>query len=157
MLVPHRRSHFHRTFYAQPLDFSGDDGENGYFFGGYVDSDTSPDVAGAAQAVPGLLVFNFGSLTLTNTTNVATRVESNSVVKPGVLLHSPGYGTSGILLAMGGDAGQLEAGGPFNNISIFDLASKQWYYQAATGEIPAQRSDFCAAAAQGEDKTSFEM
>ena len=148
---------FPQDIFRPAFGFSGDDGENGYFFGGYVDSDTSPGVVGTAQAVPGLLTFNFGSMTLTNDTNVATRVESNSVVHPGVLLHSPVYGTSGILLAMGGDAGQLEAGGPFNNISIFDLASKQWHYQAATGTIPAQRSNFCAAAAQGEDKISFEM
>ena len=138
---------------------SGDDGENGYFFGGYIDYKTSPSAADVAraQAAPGLLTFNFGSLTLTNDTNVAMRVQSSTWVTPGVMLHSPFYGSSGILLAIGGDVGPLEAGGPFNNISVFDLGSRKWYYQAATGTIPSQRSNFCAVAAQGKDNASFEM
>ena len=137
--------------------FSAEDGKNGYFFGGYIDSRTDPSILGEAKTVPGLLTFDFGSLTLTNDTNVATRIQSSIVVHPGVLLHAPIYGTSGILLAMGGDVGQLEAGGPFNNISVSDLESRKWYFQAATGKIPSQRWNFCAVATQGEDRASFEM
>ena len=140
--------------------FYGDDGENGYYFGGHVDRSSSPSITlpwGQTIFTPGLLTFNFDSLTLTNNTNVANAVTSSATPSSGRMLHAPSFGPAGILVALGGGLGQLEAGGPFNNISIFDLGNKKWYYQEATGAIPYPRSGFCAVGAQGKDNSTFEM
>ena len=140
--------------------FAGSDGLNGYFFGGYITPASSPSAAlpwGANEFAPGLLTFNFASLNLTNDTNVAWLSESNSWPPPGRVMHAPSFGAAGVLLALGGRPGQTEAGGPFNNISIFDLGSKKWYWQAAMGTIPYPRSDFCAVGAQEGENSTFEM
>ena len=140
--------------------FYGDDGENGYYFGGDIDRSSSPSITlpwGQAIFAPGLLTFNFNSLVLTNDTNVATHVDSSSSAAPGRMVHAPSFGNAGILVALGGGSGRIEAGGPFNNISIFDLKSKTWYYQTATGTIPSPRSKFCAVGVQEKDMSSFEM
>ena len=140
--------------------FNGDDGENGYYFGGHVDRSSSPSITlpwGQTVFTPGLLTFNFDSLMLTNNTNVATHIEGGSSAASGRMVHAPSFGKAGILVALGGGAGPIEAGGAFNNISIFDLESKTWYYQAATGTIPSPRSSFCAVGVQEKTKSSFEM
>ena len=131
---------------ARPSDgFYGTDGMNGYFLGGFITLASSNNAGlewGAINFAPGLLTFNFASLILTNGTNVAWPFTTKSWHGPGRVVHAPLFGSAGILLAIGGQSAQVEAGGPFNNISIFDLESKKWYWQAAMGAIPFPRSNF---------------
>ena len=141
--------------------FAGTDGMNGYFLGGYITPASSPSVAlpwSTTEFAPGLLTFNFASLDLTNDTNVAWYFTSiPSTPGPGQIVHAPLFGSAGILLALGGRPGQIEAGGAFNNISIFDLGTKQWYWQAATGDIPWPRSNLCVVGVQARDNSTFEV
>ena len=136
--------------------------DTGYFFGGYVDSGTSPKfsdlTSGAFQFLPGLVTFNFDSRVVTNSTNVAN--PSKQWVLPGQLVNVPVFGPKGVLIAIGGGPGQTddaEAGGNFNNITIFDVDSQQWYSQVATGDVPEPASEFCTTGIQGGDNSTFEM
>ena len=136
------------------------DGNKGYFLGGYVTLASSPGAAlpwGATEFSPGILTLDFASLTLTNSTNVANFYQSDDWHPPGRMVYAPVFGTSGILVAMGGSAGQLEVGGPFNNISIFDIGSQRWFYQVATGTIPNPRWDFCAVGVHDSENNTYEM
>ena len=140
--------------------FSGTDGMNGHYSGGYITPSSSSSVAlpwVASEAVPGLVTFSFASLNLTNDINVAWLSTSDSAVSPIRVVHVPLCGSAGILLALGGGSAQTETGGPFSNISIFDLETKKWYWPTATGSVSYPRSDFCAVGAQAQDNSTFEM
>lgn len=86
----------------------------------------------------------------------------------GSLVCLPGFGTQvregeqgkngkeeqrqGLLLALGGEIATLEDGYKngdpkfigFDSVSVWDVATKRWYSQATTGDVPSPRSRFCA-------------
>ena len=137
--------------------FWNSDDDTGYFFGGLGNDHTDITFSGSEfQIVPGLVTFDFASLTLRNSTNVPNMI--SQWAGPGRMVYVPVFGPKGVLLPLGGGPGQSEAGsGVFNNITIFDIDSQTWLSQAAHGDIPTPRSTFCAFGVQGGDNSTFEM
>lgn len=84
-------------------------------------------------------------------------------------------GSQGLLVALGGvpyppdlftnftseqqDANKQAGSSFMSTVSIFDIATKQWYQQNTTGEIPDQLEGFCAVLAHKADvsQTTFEI
>ncbi|MCJ1250378.1 hypothetical protein MMC30_007604 [Trapelia coarctata] len=150
-------------------------GRSAYYLGGDFPQLSSLEIDlpyAVMDVAPGLLTFNFDNLTVTNSSNVAKPYNTSDHwippgtglqkwVPPGRMIALPSFGTSGIAVVIGGgdlsQADFLEAGGYFDNISIFDTYSQKWYHQTATGAIPEMRSAFCAVGVQDRDKGSFEI
>lgn len=110
--------------------------------------------------MPGLLTFDFDSHTFPNSSDggyAGSRLSLNSTKMPAGSMHFiESFGIYGILVIMGGGDGS-DAGGAFNNITIFDIERKIWTFQAATGSIPKPRAHFCAVSVKGETDSSYEM
>ena len=48
----------------------------------------------------------------------------------------PTYGTGGLLVILGGETFLDSSPYPWNNITVYDVASKKWYWQPTSGEAP---------------------
>ena len=136
----------------------------GYMLGGY---DGAVAHTYATTPVPGLLIYNM-------TDNIWLNESAEGYSAYGTALNGrmhflPSYGPSGILAIFGGEfslpTSWLEDGKnhvPFNNITIFDTASKGWYWQNATGstgpnDIPPPGTMFCSAIASASGSGTIEM
>ena len=153
-------------------------GDKGYYIGGYASPLTTRSFSDLPWATlreqPGLQAFDFNTLSLTNSTDggffASQYVNDSAVFDPGNLIFVPSFGVDGILLLLGGSgcssvpfgATHCESGvGSFNNITIYDLHTQSWLWQAATGAAaglpPTPRGSFCAVGVQGGDNSTFEM
>ncbi|MCJ1239231.1 hypothetical protein MMC14_007225 [Varicellaria rhodocarpa] len=134
------------------------DDQIGYSLGGFASLGTTPEIQSASEAfnVPGMLSFSFANLSLTNSSN--TGYANDQAPKSGSLLQVPMYGVDGILVAMGGlypNSGVSPSG--FNNISIYDTHTGNWYSQTASGDIPEPRQEFCAVGIQDDTDSTYEI
>lgn len=129
---------------------SASDGKSAYYLGGFGSWETSLGLPGFRLASPGLLVFNFDTLTLTNSSDSGY----NSSQSPGAIIDIPTYGENGVLLALPDGTNQNIG---FNNITLYDKKNQKWYSQVASGDIPDLRSDFCAVGVEGGEYPYFEM
>jgi hypothetical protein len=78
----------------------------------------------------------------------------------------PDFGRSGLVLFLGGitSVGGLDPfsalsqnpGVAFDNITVYDPFTKEWYWQTTTGNRPTPRHEFCAVGVEGSENT-FEM
>ena len=135
----------------------------GYALGGFV-GDVRHGING------NLVVPTTGLLSYNSTSNVWSNDSTVPAVTPyglmgGQMLFAPGFGPDGVLIAFGGQftgpGNWTNTGGnfiPFSNISVYDIASKSWFWQTATGstgptDIPQSRTFFCAAGINGTQKT----
>ncbi len=152
----------------RPLDgLSAFGGDSAYVLGGYASRETTPGVAGEAGRIllPGLVHYNMTSATFSNLS--ATAYYGTGSAQRGRMVHVPTYGSSsqGLYVMLGGDSVRLgSAGGytpssgllSFANVTLFDPATRQWYWQTARGEVPRSRLEFCAAGARSTNGT-YEM
>ena len=135
----------------------------GYALGGYVGDNRHSSNGNLVVPTTGLLSYN-------STSNVWSNDSTAPALTPyglmgGQMLSAPGFGADGVLIAFGGQftgPGSWSNTGenfiPFSNISVYDIASKSWFWQAATGstgptDIPPSRTFFCAAGIQSNQST----
>lgn len=130
---------------------SASDGSSAYYLGGWNSWETSPDLQGFRLSSHGLLIFDFDTHTLTNLSDDGYITSQT----PGAMINIPTYGDNGILLILPSSSDSLNVG--FNNITFYDKKTLKRYSQVASGEIPAQRSEFCAVGIEGDEKPYFEM
>lgn len=131
----------------------------GYYVGGYRNTRSTPSLETDFAIISrGLLTFDFGNLTITNTYdgNFARSQSFESIAGSGKLVNVPTYGAGGILILLGeGDPNTVVS---FNNVTIYDKIAQKWYSQLASGDIPEPRSDFCIVGIQSTiESGNFEM
>lgn len=73
----------------------------------------------------------------------------------GVLVYVPGYGDSGIIIALAG--GTVDTFTQMNVIDVFDIAGSKWYRQATSGPSPLIRVNPCAVALSASDGSSTQI
>jgi len=82
--------------------------QNGYYLGGFASFGTDPKVnlpLNVNQPLPGLLSFDFETLTWSNTSDggfVASSALIDARVPSGAMQFVPAFGVDGVLLVMGG-------------------------------------------------------
>jgi hypothetical protein len=143
-------------------------GTSALFFGGVSTMLTELATAfnSANSAIPraGITSYDFttGNWSLDSTTGLGPWGD----VVAAQTFAMPAFGSkSGILVAIGGQVpgptqwDKYHDGMNFlSNISVYDLDSKKWYAQQATGDIPPPRLYFCAVKAVGTmNTTTYEM
>ncbi|KAK0725070.1 hypothetical protein B0H67DRAFT_120924 [Lasiosphaeris hirsuta] len=132
----------------------------GFALGGRLDGDGRP--------VSGLVAFDMASKAWRNESAVAF-APPGGTVDGGSLTFVSGFGGQGVLVPLGGyvpgAAGPVDAtdGVPdtgylvFSNISVFDVATEKWFWQAASGEVPEPRQGGCAVGLREPGEKSFEI
>lgn len=130
---------------------SASDGRRAYYLGGRGSAKTSLGMPQSEIYLPGLLMFDFETLTITNSSDDS--YTSSQV--PGAMINIPIYGENGVLLLLPNDSEKQYVG--FNNITFYDKKSKKRYTQVASGDIPEPRSNFCAVGIEGNEKPYFEI
>jgi hypothetical protein len=121
-----------------------------------------PEKYYTSLAVQGLIKYDFASGTWTNDSTINV-TQSGYIVEAGAAL-APNFGKAGFLIFIGGaipntqtfifeGTAQLAS---MSVITLYDLESKTWYQQDATGDIPPERVEFCSVGAVSR-QNSFEM
>lgn len=137
--------------------------ESGYCLGGY-SGPWSTDINTPTSSIPigGMVEFDFETTTWSNISSVGSSERGWTVDQE--MEYAPVYGKKGILLAIGGhelpEQEQYVTGENLRsmaNITIYDINTKTWHSQNATGDIPSGRSEFCSVAVQGDNSDTFEM
>jgi hypothetical protein len=121
---------------------------------------------GTAIFVPGLLTYNMSSYTWSNESATPFTTYGTSVGAEAVCL--PDFGPGGLLLFLGGitsvddnwldpvSALSKSPGVAFDNLTVYDPFTREWYWQTTTGNRPTPRHEFCAVGVQGPQNT-YEM
>jgi hypothetical protein len=121
---------------------------------------------GTAIFVPGLLTYNMSSHTWSNESAAPFTTHGTSVGAEAVCL--PDFGPRGLLLFLGGitsvnnnwldpvSALSKSPGVAFDNLTVYDPFTREWYWQTTTGNRPTPRHEFCAVGVQGPQNT-YEM
>lgn len=143
--------------------------DTAYVLGGYefswVDAAVTGLPSGYIQANPGLVSFNATSKAWTNDSTVALTPPFGTLVDAS-LEFVPAFvdGSAGMVVPLGGHVLEITptTSTPvdlrdYANISIFDVTSRQWYWQATTGDIPSPRTAICSVGAQEKSSGSYEM
>lgn len=153
---------FPSNIHRMARGMSASDGNRAYYLGGFFSGETSQSSSDMEPndriPSPGLLEFDFNTLTMTNSSDggyLTTHIPGTIVWPAGAMINIPTYGDGGILVIF--PSGRDRQDFSFNNITLYDKKKKIWYSQTAAGEIPQPRSLFCAAGVEGDEKTSFEM
>lgn len=106
---------------------------------------------GPGGAVQGMVQYNMGSQSWTNTSTTA--LSANGTAVDGHLVFTGLFGEKGILIALDGSdgtTGEAATLNDFSSIKIYDVKSGNWYEQATTGTPPEARITFCAVAAHSD-------
>ncbi|TPX12457.1 uncharacterized protein E0L32_006869 [Thyridium curvatum] len=74
----------------------------------------------------------------------------------GVLVFVPGWGTSGVLVGLGGGT-DTQFADDFSRLDVYDIANSTWYHQETRGEAPSVRVNPCAVVASAPDASSFQI
>ena len=105
---------------------------------------------GDTVAIGGIFSFNMSSGLFANDTVPPHLVRTGG--KNGMLASTPGFGSSGLLLAAG--TGTVDNDAPnFKNITIYNPTDKTWHYQDSSGAVPSGRDGVCTVGIQGDDNT----
>ncbi|KAI8933958.1 hypothetical protein NX059_008732 [Plenodomus lindquistii] len=127
----------------------------GFYFGGWLNNNTTPDWEGPSLATGGLMRFDFNTGELKNISG-----PDDSGRAEGHLTYLP-VSDAGILMYFGGIEDQYRNGtsvaANMTSIHIFDLASSKWYTQTASGDVPSSRRQFCADVTWPDDQSSFNI
>ena len=127
----------------------------GYMLGGLVMNSSS----GQSWNSSGLVTFNFTTGQLTNAS--VNDGLTNGIDEMGGLIFVPNFGDEGVLIRLGGDQiGKITPGADdllnLTTVSIYDVASGNWYDQTTSGNIPESRKEFCSAGIASANDT-FEI
>lgn len=139
-------------------------GDVGYILGGYVSDRTSPDnqLLRAWPMSPGMVSYD---MTTGAWLNESSCVGDSCYRDNGFMQFVDGFGSSGVIVALGGCTqttptyfGQCNATAPdaLSNIYIYDPAQNNWFTQKASnvpGQLPAPRQDFCGVGVPGDNGT----
>lgn len=135
--------------------------KSGYCLGGYSGAWSTPvDAPDFDMPISGMVELDFETSTWSNVSSVGSSQNGWTISQQ--MEYVPSYGQEGILIAMGGhdlDQEQYKIGQDLrsmSNITIYDIHTKTWHSQTATGDVPNARSDFCSVSAQGSNDT-YEM
>ena len=132
----------------------------GYALGGFVGDNRHSSNGNLVVPTTGLLSYNRTSNLWSNDSTVPTITPYG--LMGGQMLFAPNFGSEGVLIALGGQftgSGSWTNTGEnfisFSNITLYDIASKSWFWQTATSlnDIPASRTFFCAAGVQSTQGT----
>ena len=127
----------------------------GYMVGGYTNSHSEYNTAyqDFNFAVPNIASFNMTSGTWSNDTAPEYLQRENGTY--GLLHAVPTFGPVGLLLITGTT---LTDGvpDPFDNFTIYEPSSKEWFTQKASGQVPPGRDLACAVGVKGDNGT-YEM
>lgn len=74
----------------------------------------------------------------------------------GVLVFVPGWGTSGVLIGLGGGTAE-DFVDDMSTLDVYDIANSVWYHQQTTGSPPGVRVNPCAVVASAPDASSFQI
>ena len=136
------------TQHAGGLGASG--GGFGYVLGGYVGAAGKTD-----WPMPGLLSYDMTAKSRSNDSSAGVSLFGTIIY--GGMRFVPNYGAEGILIVLGGvftgptdtpwNTTVLDIRS-FSNVSLYDVATKSWYWQSAVGatgsnDIPSESSMFC--------------
>ena len=133
----------------------------GYFLGGLATADGME--APPFGASPGLLTWDMAANAWTNAS--ATAVAPWGAAMYGRMQVVLNFGQQGVLLAFGGEgtdadltfAGTMDRALGLDEIGVYDIATRTWYRQRATGytqdAIPSKRELFCSVGADGGNGT----
>jgi len=114
--------------------------------------------------VQGLVTYDFATGQWNNASSTAATSTGFAVMAQAAYV--PNFGDSGFIAYVGGDIPTsistfgYESGTDLADMSVitlYDIASKTFYQQKATGDIPPPRSEFCMVGTESLDKSSFEM
>lgn len=130
---------------------SAGNGSTAYYLGGFGSSATSLSLPQETYHPPGLLIFDFDTLTMTNSSDDGY-ISSQT---PGAMIDIPIYGDNGVLVILPENFDRQNVG--FNNITLYDKNSNRMYSQVASGDIPELRRKFCAVGIEGDEPPYFEM
>jgi hypothetical protein len=128
----------------------------GYFYGGWIKNTSMRGWTSPPTMSSNLYKFDYDAnqLKLMNAPDKLGRAE-------GAMVWIPAGDNPGLLVYLGGlvdsSGNGTRAPQPMNKILVFDPATNGWFTQTATGEIPQNRSRFCADAAWAPDKSSYNM
>ncbi|KAH8676213.1 hypothetical protein BX600DRAFT_546895 [Xylariales sp. PMI_506] len=79
----------------------------------------------------------------------------------GSLVFVPGWGSSGILLGLGGgsteDNDTADSFTSMETIDVYDIASSTWYHQQTSGQAPGVRVNPCSVIFSAPDASSFNI
>jgi hypothetical protein len=138
----------------------------GWYFGGHLDTYTSPTWSIQTQRLylksfieytfpgysnPGVNSLNNGQTAgadgaWRNITNAGIQDQSGFTERAdGLLLYIPGFGDSGILLSLAGGTNVTFT--QMNEVDVYDIANSTWYRQATSGPTPDIRVNPCAVVA----------
>lgn len=110
--------------------------------------------------IPGVVSFNFSTHQWANESAAPVNSPTGTLdLASGVCL--PDVGPDPLFITLGGvktaDNSTTEDDySSFSNITFFNVESRTWHWQEATGDVPSGRRRFCAAGVQGQDGT-YEM
>ncbi|ROV95235.1 hypothetical protein VMCG_08573 [Cytospora schulzeri] len=74
----------------------------------------------------------------------------------GALVFVPGWGTSGVLIGLGGGTAS-DFTDDMSTLDVYDIANSVWYHQQTTGTAPGVRVNPCAVIASAPDASSFQI
>ena len=123
------------------------------------DTDNTPNIP-----IPGLLFSNFlDNDVWTNASSVGIGQSGFSVL--GEASFAPNFGQDGLIVFLGGDSPsdgtyQYQEGTALLDmatIPLYDVHSRAWFHQVASGDVPPGRSGLCVVGAPTADNSSFEM
>ncbi|RMZ78323.1 hypothetical protein DV738_g3952, partial [Chaetothyriales sp. CBS 135597] len=131
-------------------------GGRGYYYGGYLNSNTNPLWSGAPWATSSMIVLDLDTGVLSNTTGYDSIGRAE-----GVMVAIPAS-AAGILVYFGGVSfpssnSTEEVAMDMSQIILYEVADNKWYTQTATGDIPANRRKFCAGVTWAEDQSSYNI
>ncbi|KAF2794341.1 hypothetical protein K505DRAFT_28250 [Melanomma pulvis-pyrius CBS 109.77] len=127
----------------------------GFYYGGWINNHTTPGWNGPPMATSNLIRYDFTAGTLNNNTGPDStgRAEGGMVYLPA--------SDGGLLVYFGGVEDPYRngsfVGANMSTIHIFDVSSSKWYTQAAGGNVPAMRRQFCAGVSWADDHSSYNI
>ena len=129
----------------------------GYYFNGIADSSNDSNQTSHFNYFPGLVTYDMDSSQWTNESSDALGYTSYG----GKAVCVPQLSKKGLLLFLGGvrhtpSGENTKTYWPLNNITLYNPATKEWYWQNTSGTAPTAREGFCSIGVQGPNQT-FEM
>jgi hypothetical protein len=140
----------------------------GWYFGGHLDSYTTPRWS---DTTPRLYLKSFIEYTFPGDSNPAisgltgpagSEGAWRNITEAGIqdlagfteradglLVYIPGFGASGVLLSLAG--GTNDTFTQMNEVDVYDIATSNWYSQATSGPTPEIRVNPCAVVAAAEE------